>query len=320
VDLLENEVRIPALFRRGLVPVDPRGGAGHDSADIVVDDGPLAVDRDQLPLAKADHVSRAVEQRGDVGRQVVAVGPEANHQRRMATGSHEYLGLVQTEDDDRVGSLHAIESLADGQAEPGRKFAVAVPVQALELVLDQVSQHLGVGLGGEPVPALGELGAQDREILDDSVVDHADTPVTIGVRVRVFVRRSPVSGPARVADAKLAFDLATIEHAHQIGQLARGAVDAQLAIRRDDGYAGRVVPAVLQAPQPVDQELHGRATTRVADYAAHVASSSSPAVWATRTSPGSLACRSDSDQSSSVRAPAASNIARGRTIRSAALC
>ena len=70
---------------------------------------------------------------------------------------------------------------------------------AAHLVLDQMDDRLGVGLGREIVAFGGQLLAQFAEILDDAVMDHGDP--FAGVRMGVVFGRAAMRRPARVADA-----------------------------------------------------------------------------------------------------------------------
>src|SRR5207244_4946304 len=83
------------------------------------------------------------------------------------------------------------------------------PVQAgglPEVVLDQVGEDLGVGLGAEDV-ALGQQPLLQREIvLQDPVVDDDERARAVGVGVGVFLGGAAVGGPAGVPDADGAAD------------------------------------------------------------------------------------------------------------------
>ena len=73
----------------------------------------------------------------------------------------------------------------------------------LQVVVNAVRDHLGIGLRREVVTELLELATQFFVIFDDPVVDDGQ-PVVRDVRVRVALGRNAVRGPARVRDAYLA--------------------------------------------------------------------------------------------------------------------
>ena len=145
-----------------------------------------------------------------------------------------------------------------GEVEPGR-----------DLLAEQVRHDLGVGLGDAGDAVLGQLGAQGGEVLDDAVVDDGDPAVGGDVRVGVDVGRAAVGGPAGVPDPEAVGGQRVRRQLRvEVGDLARLLRHVQAAAL-DDGDAGGVVPAVLQAPQALDHDPERRPRTDVADDSAH---------------------------------------------------
>ena len=64
-----------------------------------------------------------------------------------------------------------------------------------------MSQHLRVGLRTEGVTLTDQLIPQLLKILDHPVMDERQFPALIEMRMRVFVRHPPVSGPPGMSDA-----------------------------------------------------------------------------------------------------------------------
>ena len=77
---------------------------------------------------------------------------------------------------------------------------------ASQLLLDQVRDDLGVGLGDERVPLALQLVLELEVVLDDAVVDDDDAAGAVAVRVGVLLGRPAVRRPARVADAVVAVE------------------------------------------------------------------------------------------------------------------
>src|SRR2546428_3879078 len=139
-------------------------------------------------------------------------------------------------------------------------------------LLDEMRQGLRVGVGHEAVTATLERGPQGVRILDDTVVHQGDGAGAVGVRVCVPLGRRAVRRPARVRDA-----------ARSLHGLLRERVPQPLHASRDlahyhtaavlDRQARRVVPAVLEPPEALEQN-RGRITRAdVAHDAAHPQSS-----------------------------------------------
>jgi hypothetical protein len=132
---------------------------------------------------------------------------------------------------------------------------------------DEVREGLGVGVADQVDPVGGELLAQGRRVVDDPVVDDRDVALGVGVRVGVHVVGGPVGRPAGVADAGAsgeALGQVLGELAHPAGLL--GDLDAAAAEHR---HAGRVVPAVLEPGQPLQQQGRGLLAADVANDPAH---------------------------------------------------
>src|SRR6266850_2291517 len=89
----------------------------------------------------------------------------------------------------------AVEPRQDGQ----RGILERLPL--LDLVLEQVHDHLGVGLRREDVAGRDQRRLQLQEVLDDPVVDDRSGLRAIDVRMRVLLGRASVRRPARVSDA-----------------------------------------------------------------------------------------------------------------------
>ena len=91
-------------------------------------------------------------------------------------------------------------------------------------------------------------------VLDDAVVDDHHVP-GIGVRVGVLLGRAAVGGPARVADADACPSSGRSRRTpSRIFDPAGGAPHVERRRRRDHGDAGRVVAAVLEPLEPVDDD------------------------------------------------------------------
>src|SRR2546422_7148892 len=84
------------------------------------------------------------------------------------------------------------------------------------MMADQMREHFGVGGGVELVSGLEQAFLEPVEILNHTVMDDRDPAASVQVRVRVFVRRGAVGGPARVADAQLAGGGRSEEHTSEL--------------------------------------------------------------------------------------------------------
>ena len=160
-------------------------------------------------------------------------------------------------------------------------------------------------------------------VLDDAVVDDGDPAGLVGVGMGVGRGRRAVGGPAGVADADGAAGQAVGQLLLQHAELARGLADLEaVAVHHRD--ARRVIAAVLEAPEPLEQQPGGLPGSDVADDATHsrgglsarVLAPRRPALrpprdWELRRSAGrSARCRSAGRGASGRARPAAGRPAR----------
>ncbi len=137
------------------------------------------------------------------------------------------------------------------------------------MVLDQVRDDLGVGLGEEGVAEIAQLPLEGEVVLDDPVVYDHHLTLAVAVRVRVDVAGAPVGGPAGVSDAKRAAGPAIAQACGQRLQLAHALADAQVPVLSEDSDARAVVAPILQPPQPLQKDWGGGSIAHIADDAAH---------------------------------------------------
>jgi hypothetical protein len=84
-----------------------------------------------------------------------------------------------------------------------------------ELLLNQVRQHLRVGLRAELVPACEQLLLEFEVVFDDAVMHDGDALLLVGMGVRVRVVGDAVRCPARVRDCQ-PVRLHAVEHLAQV--------------------------------------------------------------------------------------------------------
>jgi hypothetical protein len=127
--------------------------------------------------------------------------------------------------DERVVAAELVVGASDGL----RQVAV-------EVLGDQVRHDLGVGLGGELRAGGLQALAQRRPVLDDAVERDVDAVGGVRVRVRVGLGHAAVGGPAGVADAGRALQVAVrgLDGVAQAVEVADGvdAADVLIAEQR----------------------------------------------------------------------------------------
>src|SRR5271157_2605699 len=137
------------------------------------------------------------------------------------------------------------------------------------IFLHQVRDDLGVGLSGKPMTFRDQVLLQAEVVLDNPVVYDHNSARTVAVRMGIFFGGASVGGPARVPDT-----IGTVERLQpdgllQIAQLALG--PAHLKSVRATGYrdSRRIVAAILQPPQSLEDDGNDTLLTDIADDATH---------------------------------------------------
>ncbi len=225
----------------------------------------VAPEHRDLAVVEEDDVARVGEQRGDVARAEHLALADADDERAVGLRDHDLVGCVARDDGDAVGAAHLLERSAHGVDETRGARG--------QRLVDEVRDDLGVGVAAEP-HALGlELPSKRDVVLDDAVVDHGDAPRD--VRMGVRFAGTAVRRPARVADAGVPRERALLQRRFEVRELADGAhdLDARLAraarVARVEREAGGVVTAVLEAPQPLDENGRALFFANVANDSAH---------------------------------------------------
>ncbi len=178
---------------------------------------------------------------------------QADDERRGEARADEHVGLGRVDHDDRVGAVQALHRVAHG-LDAGRALAAAV-------MRDEVRDDLGVGLALEHDAA---LDSSSRLISTWFSMMPLCTTATLPERCGCAL--SSVGGPW-VAQRVWPMPVAPSTHSlrsffTRLSSLPSERRRAQLATL-DDRDAGRVVAAVLEAPEALDHDVH--AVDRAAD-------------------------------------------------------
>ncbi len=260
VDLLEHEGLVAGLLGRVVVPGELHLLAHDRVAGDVGVLRALGAERDDVAVLQHNDPARVAQKRRDRRGEEHLVRADTDHQGALVPRSDDDVRLVRRHDAERVVPLEIGQRGADG----GRETQ-------LRVLLDQVHHHLGVRLAGEGVPALGEPGAQFLVVLDDAVEDDGDAPRAVAVRVGVLLAGPAMRRPARVSETDARLRGVPADRLEQLVEVADSTHDVEPA-GLDEGDAGGVVAAVLQASEAVEDDGLAGTTADVAYDAAHACS------------------------------------------------
>src|SRR5207248_11753771 len=115
------------------------------------------------------------------------------------------------------------------------------------------------------------------EVLDDPVQDDGD-PVLVaaGQRMRVLFRDSPMRGPARVSEPRRGDGTVVAGRLLEYLKVADRA-DVVQPLVLAECEPGRVIPAILEPLETVEEKILGRSPSDVSDDPAHL--KLSPFAW-----------------------------------------
>ena len=234
--------------------LDPRAGRVDDLDALPADAGDVA-------LLEDDERPRHGQERGDVGRDEVLLLAKSDQERAAGAREHDAVRVLAPHHGKRIGAPQFGDGLLHGLEE------VAAPGQ---VIVNAVRDDLGIGVRGELVAGALEFGPELLVVLDDAVMDDRNA-VARDVRMGVLLVRHAVRRPARVGDAEVAGSRMRGQGVRELRHLAHGAQARDRGAAVQDGDAGRVIAAVFEAPQALDQDRDDVPVSNRSDDAAHVA-------------------------------------------------
>ena len=234
---------VAALFRHDGIPQNVGDLAFYGTSVEIGQVHAVAGEDGHVPVGQEEHVACIAQDGGYVGSDKILTVPQAHHYRRPGARGHDLVGIFPRDDAQREHAGHLFHSIAHGA------FEIAV-----EVFLHQMRDDLRVGLGDEFVPFRDQLLLQGQVILDDAVMHYDDIAVAIAMRMGILFRGPAVGRPARVADAVGAFHRVQPQNLFEVAKLALRPPYSQAVALFQYGDARRVVPAVFQPLQPVQDD------------------------------------------------------------------
>src|SRR5712691_10957926 len=138
------------------------------------------------------------------------------------------------------------------------------------MLLHQVSNDFRIGLGGDRILFFNKLFLQREVVLDNAVVHHYHLAGAIAVRMCILFCRTPVRCPAGVTDAVGAIERLEPDGLFQVAQLALGTAYLQAAAVARHSDSGRVIAAIFQPPEAVNNHGNHPLIAYVSDDATHL--------------------------------------------------
>ena len=263
VDFLHHEMLVATLFGCFGIPFDGSGLAGDGFlVDIEEVDG-IRCQAGDFQIVNVVDRTGVLEQRGNIGGDDGTVPALADDEGAVLAHGVDDAGFIGKQHAQRVGAAHMDHHAGDGIQRVAGGLAGVIVVQ-------QLSHNLGVGLGDEGEAFVQQALFNFLVVFNDAVVYDSDFLVTGIVRVGVDDGRFAMSSPAGMADAAAAGDrAAAVGHFAQNLQAALGLDDLDFTGSVLHGQTGRVIAAVFQFRQAIQQNGRGLRRTGEAYDSTH---------------------------------------------------
>jgi hypothetical protein len=245
-DLLLHEVAVLALLRSHRVPVDGDQFLVHRRAGQVGEGRTVRSEHRHLPALQKSHAAGVAQDRRDVaGDEHLAVAVADGDAAGVAQPRGDQLArVVAAEHDDGARPVQFRERLAH------RRLQIAFAAVVI-VAVDQVDDHLGVGVAAEFVARALQHRAQFQKILHDAVLHHHQIAVGAGVGMGVALAGGAMRRPARMPDADAAGERRTGDGLLQVGQFARLPPHLDGVVGVDHRQPSRIIAAIFQLAQPM---------------------------------------------------------------------
>src|ERR1700754_509115 len=138
-----------------------------------------------------------------------------------------------------------------------------------EMFFNQVRDDLSVSLRNKAVIGFAQPVFELQIVFYDAVMDDDDAAGAVAMRMCVLFGGTSVRGPTRVADSVSAVERTQTNRLFEIAQLSFSTANLELVTFIDDRDARRVVTAILELPQPVDNERHDLFVAYVTNDSTH---------------------------------------------------
>ena len=257
IDLLEHEVLVAALLSCLSIPVDLKDLLRHRLAAAVRDLDGILRDDSELTIVEDVGAARARDDGRDIRRDEILALTDADDERVVLLRADELVRLSLAHEDERVRTLDAVQHLAY------RRDEIAV-VDLFEKVCDDFRIRLRL----EDMALLDELFLQAEIVLDDAVVHDDEVTRAVRMRMRIAVRRTAMRRPARMADTDRALRHIFLDLVAQCRKAADALLDADV-IAVINGDAGRIVAAVLELREALEQEVRCLLVTDITNNTTH---------------------------------------------------
>src|SRR5712692_5259378 len=265
INFLEHEVLEATLLRHDGIPGDVLRLPLHRLAVEIGNPHSLLSDHGKIAIGQKEKIAGVIEDGGHVGGYEVFVLAEADDGGRSVARRDDLVRFVDRYYHQRENAGEFLDGFAHSFLQ-GRPMTVS----GLQVVLlDEVRDDFRVGFGGELVSFGDQLLLEREIVLDNAVVHDHDSAAAVAMGMGVLFGGAAVGGPAGVSDAVGAVERLEADHFFEVPQLAFGAADLQAFAVSGDRDSRRVVAAILQLSEALNDDGDDLLLAHISHDAAH---------------------------------------------------
>jgi hypothetical protein len=284
VDLLEHEVAEAALVGHMLSAAQQARRPLNPLAFTVVELDPQRRQQGHLPIFERQDRAGETGQGGGVTGTEKLPFTQADQQGRLTASHHQSTGHFGPDHRQGIGPMQPGQHLLHRLEQQGSRGRLPGRQQLSKAPRHQVGNHFGVRIRAEHHPCGLQLLAQAAVVLDDAVLNHRQSAAAIEMGVGVALLWLAMGGPAGVADAAQTRGPLGLIAGGEVHQFAFSlqTMQAALALLHSHcGDPGRVVTAVFELAQAIQQLGCRLARTNQGNDAAHRGTRGAPvSLWA----------------------------------------
>ncbi len=258
-DFLEHVMPVAGLVRR----IGRQFGQGflarHLGAGLIVNVDLGARDLGDVAFFQENEALGHRQQREHVRCNKIFANAQPDHERAAAPRDDNFFRVVTTYHPEGVSALEIKSGFLHG----GEQIRAL-----LEVVINPVHDHFGVGLGIEFMSRGDLLGAQFLVVFDDAVVHQCDL-FAAQVGMGIIDGGLAVGSPASVRDAETTAMRGRLQGVFEAPYLARHAQATDTFRRRHHGQTSRIVTPVLKTFQSFEQDRSNVTLRYCTDYSTH---------------------------------------------------
>ena len=199
-----------------------------------------------VAILQINHLISIFDDRTGIRTEIkLSVLTDTHYQWTLLAGSNNLVRVTLVKNCDGISANHLTERNLNGS----QQIKILLHLN----VFDELNEHLCISLALE-LHTLGNQVLLDVGIvLDNTIMNHGKILAGRIMRMSIHSRRLTVSSPTSMSDTHMSRNILVSAERFKICHLTLCLIYVQRAIIANKGYTRRVIPAVFQTLQPLDE-------------------------------------------------------------------